>query len=49
VIADTMREVLGAEWSAEIDGAWRTLLRELDGVVMPHHGAGLAVKRDHQA
>jgi hypothetical protein len=41
VIADTMREVLGADWSAEIDEAWRTLLREIDGVLAPHHGCGL--------
>jgi hemoglobin-like flavoprotein len=33
VIADTMREVLGTEWSPEIDKAWRKLLAELDRVV----------------
>jgi hemoglobin-like flavoprotein len=33
VIADTMREILGAEWSSEIDQAWRKLLVELDSVV----------------
>ena len=33
VIADTMRELLGAEWSPEIDAAWRKLLAEIDGLV----------------
>jgi hemoglobin-like flavoprotein len=33
VIANTMREVLGTDWSPEIDDAWRKLLAELDGVV----------------
>jgi hemoglobin-like flavoprotein len=33
VIKDTMRELLGADWSPEIDQAWRVLLGELDGVV----------------
>jgi hemoglobin-like flavoprotein len=33
VIASTMRELLGADWSPEIENAWRKLLAELDGVV----------------
>jgi hemoglobin-like flavoprotein len=33
VIAQTLREILGPEWSPEIDGAWRKLLAEIDGVV----------------
>ena len=33
VIANTMREVLGTDWSPEIEEAWRKLLAELDGVV----------------
>jgi hemoglobin-like flavoprotein len=33
VIADTIREILGADWSPEIDEAWRKLLGELDRVV----------------
>ncbi len=33
VIAATLREILGAEWSPEIDGAWRKLLVEIEGVV----------------
>jgi hemoglobin-like flavoprotein len=33
VIADTMRELLGTDWSPEIDEAWRKLLAELDRVV----------------
>ena len=30
VIADTMREILGTDWSPEIEQAWRTLLGEID-------------------
>jgi hemoglobin-like flavoprotein len=30
VIAATLRDVLGAEWSDEIEDEWRTLLAELD-------------------
>jgi hemoglobin-like flavoprotein len=33
VIADTIREILGTDWSPEIDAAWRKLLREIEGVV----------------
>jgi hemoglobin-like flavoprotein len=33
VIAATMRELLAADWSPEIEDAWRKLLAELDGVV----------------
>jgi len=33
VIADTIREILGSDWSPEIDEAWRKLLGELDRVV----------------
>jgi hemoglobin-like flavoprotein len=33
VIKDTMRDLLGADWSPEIERAWRILLGELDGVV----------------
>ena len=33
VIAETMREVLGNDWSPEIDAAWRKLLDEIDGCV----------------
>jgi hemoglobin-like flavoprotein len=33
VIADTMREILGTDWSPEIDDAWRKLLAELDHLV----------------
>ncbi len=34
VIADTLREVLGEDWSPEIDAAWRKLLAEIDGLVV---------------
>jgi hypothetical protein len=33
VIAQTLREVVGADWSDEIDAAWRRLLDEIEGVV----------------
>ena len=33
VIAATLRELLGSDWSAEIDTAWQRLLAELEGVV----------------
>jgi hemoglobin-like flavoprotein len=33
VIADTVREVLGAHWTPEIAEAWRTLLAEIDAFV----------------
>jgi hemoglobin-like flavoprotein len=36
VIADTMRDRLGADWSPEIDEAWQKLLTELDDEVMQH-------------
>ena len=33
VIADTMREVLGHDWTPEVDDAWRQLLDEIDRLV----------------
>jgi hemoglobin-like flavoprotein len=33
VIAATLRELLGTDWSPEIEDAWRKLLAEVDGVV----------------
>jgi hemoglobin-like flavoprotein len=38
VIAGTIRELLGSDWSPEIDAAWRKLLAELDGVVADTDG-----------
>ena len=38
VIADTVREIIGADWSPEIDRAWRKLLVELDDVVAAQTG-----------
>ncbi|MFH1339771.1 MAG: globin [Pseudomonadota bacterium] len=32
-IADTMRELLGNDWSPEIDAAWRKLLDDIDRLV----------------
>ena len=34
VIADTLRELLGCDWSPEIAQAWRKLLAEIDVVVV---------------
>ena len=33
VIANTLREILGPEWTPEIDQAWRTFLNEIAGFV----------------
>ena len=33
VIADSLRELLGPDWSPEIEDAWRKLLREVDQLV----------------
>jgi hemoglobin-like flavoprotein len=33
VIADTMRDVLGHDWTPEIDSAWRKLLDEIDALI----------------
>ena len=33
VIAETLRELLGADWSTEFDEAWRMLLDEIEAVV----------------
>jgi hypothetical protein len=33
VIAGTLREVLGADWSPEMDAGWRNLLDEIKDVV----------------
>ncbi|HTO65197.1 MAG TPA: globin [Bradyrhizobium sp.] len=33
VIAEALRELLGADWSAEFDEAWRRLLDEIEAVV----------------
>jgi hemoglobin-like flavoprotein len=33
VIADALREIIGADWSPEIDAAWRHLLDEIEGIV----------------
>jgi hemoglobin-like flavoprotein len=33
VIVSTMREILGLDWSPEIDDAWRKLMAELDEIV----------------
>src|SRR3954452_9812921 len=34
VIAGTLREILGADWSPEIDAAWRQLLDEIEQLVL---------------
>ena len=33
IIADTLRETLGTDWSPEMDEAWRRLLIEIAGIV----------------
>jgi hemoglobin-like flavoprotein len=33
VIAGTLKDLLAAEWSAEIDAAWRKLLCEIESIV----------------
>ena len=33
VIADAMRELLGPDWSPEIEDAWQKLLDDIEGVV----------------
>nr|WP_028162773.1 globin [Bradyrhizobium elkanii] len=35
VIAGTLQEILGVEWTAEIDAAWQKLLREIESMVIP--------------
>jgi hemoglobin-like flavoprotein len=36
VIAATLRELLGAEWSTDMDKAWTDMLAEIEGVVAAH-------------
>ncbi len=38
VIANSLREVLDGEWSAEIDAAWRQCLADIDGVIAAIEG-----------
>ena len=33
VIAETLREILGNDWTPEIDAAWRAMLAEVEGMV----------------
>ncbi|KRQ94214.1 flavoprotein [Bradyrhizobium jicamae] len=33
IIAQTLREVVGADWSDDIDTAWRTLLGDIESLV----------------
>ena len=33
VIAATLQEILEDDWSAEMDAAWRELLREIESIV----------------
>jgi hemoglobin-like flavoprotein len=35
VIAETLHDILGTDWSPEIDLAWQNLLDEIEGVVTP--------------
>jgi hypothetical protein len=36
IIAETLRELLGADWSPEIDTAWRKMLDEIERLVSQH-------------
>ena len=38
VIAATLREILAADWSDEIDAAWRKMLDEIEGVAAVSEG-----------
>jgi hemoglobin-like flavoprotein len=40
VIAATLREIIGTDWSPEIEDAWRELLAEIDGVVARSEAPG---------
>jgi hemoglobin-like flavoprotein len=33
IISETLREIVGPDWSDEIDSAWRDLLGQIDGLV----------------
>ncbi|MCF8471029.1 MAG: globin [Parvibaculum sp.] len=33
VVKQTFEEILGAEWTAEIDAAWQTMLGEIEGLI----------------
>ena len=35
VIAQTLREILAADWSSEIDAAWRQLLGDIEALLAP--------------
>lgn len=36
IIAETLREVIEADWSEEIDAAWRQLLADIESFVAAH-------------
>lgn len=44
VVADTLHEMLADDWTAEMDGAWRDLLVEINGYAqrVPRTGAAAA-------
>jgi hemoglobin-like flavoprotein len=42
VVADTLRDVLGDDWTAQTDAAWRQLLAELEICVTHPHQKGTA-------
>ncbi|MGL3208562.1 hypothetical protein [Bradyrhizobium sp. BR 1433] len=34
MIADSLREILGEQWTAEIDAAWHKLLGDIEAIVL---------------
>jgi hemoglobin-like flavoprotein len=38
IIAETLREVLGADWSPQIDRAWQKLLGDIEALGLVAHG-----------
>ncbi|MCA1453273.1 globin [Bradyrhizobium sp. BRP22] len=38
VIAGTLKDILGVQWTADIDAAWQKLLRDIESIVTPDVG-----------
>ncbi|HVV43266.1 MAG TPA: globin [Nitrobacter sp.] len=50
IIAATLKEILGADWSTDMDSAWRHLLLELDRFIahLDWSGSFLLAPRDNR-